>query len=248
MNKSSTNFYKIDKNMNVSNLINSKKKIAPSENISAKKIGSDKSTKKVNKIKTLSYSNSTQDIYSDKKSYKSINNYNSNNIINKKKYQIPINNINYIHNNWNNKKQRQNSNNIFSPPLSKGVNSNNTNININNYYLNNIFSSINNNYMTNNNNLHVNYFSKNNNEMQRKFISHRSSSVIATKKGGHKMNLLERKNKYKNNNFKSNNRMNNKNNIPNRKINRVGDNAIKSPSTKEHFFSKIKSNSVYEHN
>ena len=99
--------------------------------------------------------------------------------------------------------------------------------------------------MTNNNNLHVNYFSKNNNEMQRKFISHRSSSVIATKKGGHKMNLLERKNKYKNNNFKSNNRMNNKNNIPNRKINRVGDNAIKSPSTKEHFFSKIKSNSVY---
>ena len=248
MNKSSTNFYKIDKNMNVSNLINSKKKIAPSENISAKKIGSDKSTKKVNKIKTLSYSNSTQDIYSDKKTYKSINNYNSNNIINKKKYQIPINNINYIHNNWNNKKQRQNSNNIFSPPLSKGANSNNTNININNYYLNNIFSSINNNYMTNNNNLHVNYFSKNNNEMQRKFISHRSSSVIATKKGGHKMNLLERKNKYKNNNFKSNNRMNNKNNIPNRKINRVGDNAIKSPSTKEHFFSKIKSNSVYEHN
>ena len=240
MNKSSTNFYKIDKNMNVSNLINSKKKIAPSENISAKKIGSDKSTKKVNKIKTLSYSNSTQDIYSDKKTYKSINNYNSNNIINKKKYQIPINNINYIHNNWNNKKQRQNSNNIFSPPLSKGANSNNTNININNYYLNNIFSSINNNYMTNNNNLHVN--------MQRKFISHRSSSVIATKKGGHKMNLLERKNKYKNNNFKSNNRMNNKNNIPNRKINRVGDNAIKSPSTKEHFFSKIKSNSVYEHN
>ena len=255
MNKSSSNFYKIDKNMNANNLINSKKKITPSENISAKKIGSDKSTKKVNKIKTLSYSNSTQDIYSDKKNYKNIINYNSNNIINKKKYQIPINNINYIHNNMNNKKQRAN-NNIFSPPLSKGSNSNNTNININNYYLNNIFSSINNNYMTNNNNLHVNYFSKNNNDMQRKFISHRSSSVIATKKGGHKMmNILDRKNKFKNNNlnnYKSNNRMNNnhsnKNNIPNRKINRVNDNGVKSPSGKEHFFSKIKSNSVYEHN
>jgi hypothetical protein len=255
MNKSSTNFFKIDKNMNASNLINPKKKITPSENISAKKIGSDKSTKKVNKIKTLSYSNSTQDIYSDKKNYKSINNYNTNNIINKKKYQIPINNINYIHNNLNNKKQRQNSNNIFSPPLSKGTNSNNTNININNYYLNNIFSSINNNYMTNNNNLHVNYYSKNNNEIPRKFISHRSSSVIATKKSGHKMNIIERKNRYKNhnlNNYKSsskvNNNYSNKNNIPNRKINRISDNIIKSPSGKEHFFSKIKSNSVYEHN
>ena len=255
MNKSSTNFYKIDKNMNSNNLNNPKKKITPSENISAKKILSDKSKKKVNKIKTLSYSNSTQDIYSDKTNYKSINNYNSNNFTTKKKYQIPVNNINYIHNN-NNKKQKQNNSNIFTPPLSKGSNSNNTNININNYYLNNIFSSINNNYMTNNNNnLHVNYYSKNNNEIPRKFISHRSSSVIATKKSGHKMNIIERKNRYKNhnlNNYKSsskvNNNYSNKNNIPNRKINRISDNIIKSPSGKEHFFSKIKSNSVYEHN
>ena len=107
----------------------------------------------------------------------------------------------------------------------------------------------------NNNNLHVNYYSKNNNEIPRKFISHRSSSVIATKKSGHKMNIIERKNRYKNhnlNNYKSsskvNNNYSNKNNIPNRKINRISDNIIKSPSGKEHFFSKIKSNSVYEHN
>jgi len=46
-NKSSTNFYKIDKNLN-----NNKKKVTPSENISAKKIASDKINKKVNKIKT----------------------------------------------------------------------------------------------------------------------------------------------------------------------------------------------------
>ena len=61
--------------------------------------------------------------------------------------------------------------------------------------------------MTNNNNLHVNYYSKNNNEIPRKFISHRSSSVIANKKSGPKMNIIERKNKYKNyniNNYKSN--------------------------------------------
>jgi hypothetical protein len=255
MNKSSSNFYKIDKNMNSNNLNNQKKKITPSENISAKKMISDKSKKKMNKIKTLSYSNSTQDIYSEKTNYKSINNYNSNNLINKKKYQIPINNINYIHNN-NSKKQNKSNSNIFTPPLSKGSNSNNTNININNYYLNNIFSSINNNYMTNNNNnLHVNYYSKNNNEIPRKFISHRSSSVISTKKGGHKMNIIERKNRYKNhniNNYKSNSKANNnysnKNNMPNRKINRISDNIIKSPSGKDHFFSKIKSNSVYEHN
>ena len=85
MNKSSSNFYKIDKNINSNNLFNPKKKITPSENISAKKITSDKSKKKVNKIKTLSYSNSTQDIYSDKSNFKNINNYNSNNLTNKKK-------------------------------------------------------------------------------------------------------------------------------------------------------------------
>ena len=239
-NKSSTNFYKIDKNLN-----NNKKKVTPSENISAKKIASDKINKKVNKIKTLSYSNSTRDIYNDKRNYKSINNYNSNNLTNKKKYPIPINNINYVQ---NNKKQKQNNSNIFTPPLSKGANSN-TNININNYYLNNIFSSINNNYMTNNNNMHVNFYSKNNNEIQRKFVSYRSSSVIASKKGGHKINLLEQKYGNKNNNnFKSNSKLNNKNNIPNRKINRINDNVIKSPSGKEHFFNKIKPNSVYEPN
>ena len=107
--------------------------------------------------------------------------------------------------------------------------------------------------MTNNNNLHMNYFSKNNNDIPRKFISHRASSVISNKKSGHKMNIIERKNKYKNhniNNYKSSSKVNNhynKNNVPNRKINRVGDNIIKSPSGKEHFFSKIKSNSVFEH-
>ena len=254
MNKSSTNFYKIDKNINSNIQNNPKKKIIPSENISAKKITTDKSKKKVNKIKTLSYSNSTQDIYSDKINYKNINNYNSNILVNKKKYQIPINNINYVHSNNTNKKLRQNNSNIFTPPLSKGSNSNNTNININNYYLNNIFSSINNNYMTNNNdNLHMNYYSKNNNDIPRKFISHRASSVISNKKSGHKMNIIERKSKYKNhniNNYKSNSKANNhynKNIIPNRKINRIGDNLIKSPSGKDHFFSKIKSNSVFEH-
>ena len=51
-----------------------------------------------------------------------------------------------------------------------------------------------------------------------------------------------------NNNFKSNSKLNNKNNIPNRKINRINDNVIKSPSGKEHFFNKIKPNSVYEPN
>ena len=67
----------------------------------------------MNKIKTLSYSNSTQDIYSDKINYKNINNYNSNILVNKKKHQIPINNINYIHSNNNNKKLRQNNSNII---------------------------------------------------------------------------------------------------------------------------------------
>ena len=216
----------------------------------------EKEKKEKEKIKKMNKSstNSTQDIYSDKINYKNINNYNSNILVNKKKYQIPINNINYVHSNNNNKKLRQNNSNIFTPPLSKGSNSNNTNININNYYLNNIFSSINNNYMTNNNNnLHMNYYSKNNNDIPRKFISHRASSVISNKKSGHKMNIIERKSKYKNhniNNYKSNSKANNhynKNIIQNRKINRIGDNLIKSPSGKDHFFSKIKSNSVFEH-
>ena len=51
MNKSSSNFYKIDKNINSNNLFNPKKKITPSENISAKKITSDKSKKKVITLK-----------------------------------------------------------------------------------------------------------------------------------------------------------------------------------------------------
>ena len=255
-NKSSTNFYRIDKNIN--NNINHRKIPNPpqSENISGKKIIFDKNKKKINginKIKTLSYSNSTRDIYYDKINLKNPNNkYNSNNQYNKKKiYQIPINNINY---NQNNKKQKLNNNNIFTPPMSKGTGSN-TNININNYYLNNIFSSIYNNYMTNNNN-HINIYSKNNNGITRKFISQRSSSVIASKKNNSKINIFERKNIIKNsniNNYKTNNKNNNfvyKSYIPNRKINKVNanENFIKSPSNNENYINKIKSNSVYEQN
>ena len=190
-NKSSSNFYRIDKNIN--NNLNQRKipNTPHSENFSGKKIILDKSKKKinkVNKIKTLSYSNSTRDIYSNKKNYQSINNnYNSNNQYNKKRInQIPINNYNL-----NNKKQKSSSNNIFTPPKSKGISSN-TNININNFYLNNIFSSIYNIYMTNNN--RINFYSKQNNGIIRKFISQRSSSVIASKKPSSKINLLERKN------------------------------------------------------
>ena len=241
-NKTSTNFYKLDKNIN-SNISNQKKKITPSENISAKKIPSDAIKKKGNKIKTLSYSNSTRDIYSDKGMYKNINNYNSNNLANKKKYPIPVNNINYIQ---NNKKLNKNNSNVFTPPFSKGANSN-TNININNYYLNNIFSSIHNNYMTNNANMHANYYSKNNNEIQKKLISNRSSSVINSKKTRPKINIFERKNMNKNNNinnYKSNSKVNNnysnKNNIPKRKINKINENVVKSPSANEYFFNKIK--------
>ena len=250
-NKSSTNFYRIDKSNN-----NQKKIPNPPQydNISGKKLPYDKSKKKVsgNKIKTLSYSNSTRDIYHDKINYKNIsNNYNSNNQYNKKKiYQIPINNINY---NQNNKKQKVN-NNIFTPPITKGTGSN-TNININNYYLNNIFSSIYNNYMTGSNN-HINFYSKNNNGITRKFISQRSSSVIASKKGTSKINLLERKNIIKNNNNENNYKTNKKNNknyvyksyIPNRKINKVNENFIKSPSNNDNYVNKIKSNSVNEQN
>ena len=244
-NKTSTNFYKLDKNIN-SNITNQKKKITPSENISAKKIPSDAIKKKGNKIKTLSYSNSTRDIYSDKGMYKNINNYNSNNFVNnnkKKQYPIPVNNINYIQ---NNKKLNKNNSNVFTPPFSKGANSN-TNININNYYLNNIFSSIHNNYMTNNANMHANYYSKNNNEIQKKLISNRSSSVINSKKTKPKINIFERKNMNKNNNinnYKSNSKVNNnysnKNNIPKRRINKINENVVKSPSANEYFFNKIK--------
>ena len=247
-NKTSTNFYKIDKNTN-SNLNNQKKKITPSENISAKKISSIQTNKKGNKIKTLSYSNSTRDIYSDKGIYKNLNNFNSNNFVNKKKYQIPVNNINY---NQNNKKLKQNNSNVFTPPFSKGSNAN-TNININNYYLNNVFSSINNNYMTNNSNLHANYYSKNTNEIQKKYISHRSSSVITSKKSRPKMNIFERKNLNKNNNInnhksinKMNNNLSNKNNVPKRKINKINENVVKSPSANEKYFNKIKANSANE--
>ena len=244
-NKTSTNFYKLDKNIN-SNITNQKKKITPSENISAKKIPSDAIKKKGNKIKTLSYSNSTRDIYSDKGMYKNINNYNSNNFVNnnkKKQYPIPVNNINYIQ---NNKKLNKNNSNVFTPPFSKGANSN-TNININNYYLNNIFSSIHNNYMTNNANMHANYYSKNNNEIQKKLVSNRSSSVINSKKTRPKINIFERKNMNKNNNinnYKSNSKVNNnysnKNNIPKRRINKINENVVKSPSANEYFFNKIK--------
>ena len=253
-NKSSSNFYKIDKNIHN---INQKKIPNPpqSVNISGKKFVLDKNKKKINKgnkIKTLSYSNSTRDIYNDKINYKNINNYNSNNQFNKKKInQIPINNINY---NTNNRKQKSSASNIFTPPMSKGSSSN-TNININNFYLNNIFSSIYNNYMTNNNN-HVNFYSKNNNGITRKFISQRSSSVIASKKSNSKINIFERKNNMKNNdnNYKSNKKYMNNNNyvyksyIPNRKINRVNENFIKSPSNNDNYINKIKSNSVYEQN
>ena len=238
-NKTSTNFYKIDKNLN-NNLDNQKKKMHPSENISAKKIPSVQTNKKFNKIKTLQYSNSTRDIYSDKGAYKNISKYN-NNFVNKKKYQIPVNNINYIQ---NNKRLKQNNSNIFTPPFSKGSNPN-TNININNYYMNNIFNSINNNYMTNNSNLHPNYYSKNSNEIQKKYTSNRSSSVITSKKSRPKMNLFERKNPNKNNNYKSNNKMNNNysnNNNPKRKINKINENIVKSPSANEKYFNKVKSN------
>ena len=254
-NKSSTNFYRLDKSKSNNNQNNPKKIPNPSqyESISVKKLVNDKSKKKVkgNKIKTLSYSNSTRDIYHDQINYKNIsNNYNSNNQFSKKKiYQIPINNINY---NQNNKKQKSNSN-IFSPSISKGASSN-TNININNYYLNNIFSSIYNNYMTNNNN-HINFYSKNNNGITRKFISQRSSSVIASKKSTSKINIIDRKNLLKNNidkNYKTNKKYNKnyiyKNYIPNRKINRMNENYIKSPSNNDNYINKIKSNSVNEQN
>ena len=256
-NKSSSNFYKIDKNLNN---INQKKIPNPpqSVNISGKKIVLDKNKKKFNKgkkIKTLSYSNSTRDIYSDKINSKNINfNYNSNSQYNKKKInQIPINNINC---NSNNKKQKSCINNIFTPPISKGSSSN-TNININNFYLNNIFSSIYNNYMTNNNNNHINFYSKNNNGITRKFISQRSSSVIASKKNNSKINIFERKNNLKNNennyNTKKQKYINNNNYIyksyiPNRKINRIHDNFLKSPSNNDNYINKLKSNSVYEQN
>ena len=247
-NKTSTNFYKIDKNIK-NNKNNQKKKLTPSENISAKKIPSVQIIKKGNKIKTLSYSNSTRDIYNEKGIYKNINNYNSNNFGNKKKYQIPVNNINYLQ---NNKKLKQNNSNVFTPPFSKGANSN-TNININNYYLNNIFSSIQNNYMTNNSNINAKFYSKNNNDIPKKFISNRSSSVITSKKNRPKMNIFERKNANKNNNInnyksinKLNNNYSNKNNAPKRKINNINENFIKSPSANEHFFNKIKSGSINE--
>jgi hypothetical protein len=161
----------------------------------------------------------------------------------KKQYPIPVNNINYIQ---NNKKLNKNNSNVFTPPFSKGANSN-TNININNYYLNNIFSSIHNNYMTNNANMHANYYSKNNNEIQKKLISNRSSSVINSKKTRPKINIFERKNMNKNNNinnYKSNSKLNNnysnKNNIPKRRINKINENVVKSPSANEYFFNKIK--------
>ena len=262
-NKSSSNFYRIDKNINQRKIPNN----PPSENISGKKIIFDKNKKKINednKIKTLSYSNSTRDIYFDKLNHKNQNNnYNSNIQFNKKKiYQIPINNINH---NQNNKRQKLNNGNIFTPPISKGASSN-KNININNCYLNNnIFSSIYNNYMTNNNHNHnhnhnhkhhlVNHYSKNNNGITRKFISQRSSSVIASKKHNSKINIFERKNIIKihnENNYKTNNKYNNnyiyKSYIPNRKINRVNENTKKSPSINENNCNKIKSNSVYEQN
>ena len=256
-NKSSSNFYKIDKNLKN---INQQKIPNPpqSVNISGKKIILDKNKKKFNKgnkIKTLSYSNSTRDIYNDKINSKNINfNYNSNSQYNKKKInQIPINNINC---NSNNKKQKSCTNNIFTPPISKGSSSN-TNININNFYLNNIFSSIYNNFMTNNNNNQINFYSKNKNGITRKFISQRSTSVIASKKNNSKINIFERKNNLKNNenNYKTkkqkyinNNNYIYKSYIPNRKINRIHDNFIKSPSNNYNYINKLKSNSVYEQN
>ena len=111
--------------------------------------------------------------------------------------------------------------------------------------------------MTNNNsNNHVNFNVKNKNGITRKFISQRSSSVIASKKNNSKINIFERKNIIKNqndNNFKTNNKQINNNYIyksyiPNRKINRVNENFIKSPSNNDNYINKIKSNSVFEQN
>jgi hypothetical protein len=101
--------------------------------------------------------------------------------------------------------------------------------------------------MTNNANMHANYYSKNNNEIQKKLVSNRSSSVINSKKTRPKINIFERKNMNKNNNinnYKSNSKVNNnysnKNNIPKRRINKINENVVKSPSANEYFFNKIK--------
>ena len=244
-NQSTANFYRINKNNNNKIIINQRKIPNPSnENASNKKIALEKSKKanSLNKIKTLSYSNSTRDIYFEKPNYKCINNnnYNSNGQNNKKKIQqIPINDANFSQ---NNKKYSQNTNYIFNQQFQKGGNA--TNININNfYYTNNIISSINNNYMNNNVN------KNNHNGVVRKFISQRSSSVISSKKNNQKMDknniLINNKGnyksiyKYKNNNFMI------QNNIPKRKINRINGNFLKSPSNNIH---KIIPNTISEKN
>ena len=241
-NKSNNNFYRIDKHINQKRSQNN-----PPENMSGTKIIFGKNIKKINgenKIKTLSYSNSTKNMYNDKINSKEYNsNYNSYHQNNKHKiYHIPINNV------YKNKRHKLNNGNVFTPPSSKGKNSN-ININSNNYY-NNIFSSIYNNYITNNHNYHANHLSNNNNGLTKKFISQRSSSVITTKKP--KINLIERK-KIKKHCFENNHEAINKyynnhahkNPIPKKKIN-TNKNMTKSSSNNNIYFNKINSKSVYE--
>ena len=241
-NKSTTNFYRIDKHINQKRSQNN-----PPENMSGTKIIFGKNIKKINnenKVKTLSYSNSTKNMHNDKMNSKDYNsNYNSYHQYNKQKiYHIPINNV------YKNKRQKLNNGNIFTPPSSKGKNSQ-ININSNNYY-NNIFSSIYNNYITNNHNYHANHLSNNNNGITKKFISQRSSSVITTKKP--KINLIERK-KIKKHCFENNHEANNKyynnyvhkNPIPKKKIN-TNKNMTKSSSNNNIYFNKINSKSVYD--
>ena len=184
---SSINYSKNLLDSNIKNSNNNIIKNNKTNNIN--KTNGNKSKAKNNK-RPLSHSNSTQEIISSK------------NIINIRKYYKSK--INYPNSNLQSqikqpsKYQKINSKYNSNIPSNSGIFPKGANININNYYTNDIFSAIYNNFIPHQ------IYSKFNNNNKKKINRQRASSVIATKNKNNKNYL----NKNKKNTKKNNNNVN----------------------------------------
>ena len=186
------NFLPNDNNANISNNRLGNNKIYSLNKATKKDFESNTNTnnsthkKSLAYKKPLSHSNSTKEIYS---------NNNIERYLRLKQGQLAsqkkINKNQNIYRQKKNIGNNANINNKFNRiPSSK----NGTNININNYYTNNIFSAIYNNFMPHKN------FDKKNDENKFKKIGQRSSSVFYQKRPISKSNMEKNKNKIDNDN------------------------------------------------
>ena len=198
------NFLPNDNNANISNNRLGNNKIYSLNKATKKDFESNTNTnnsthkKSLAYKKPLSHSNSTKEIYS---------NNNIERYLRLKQGQLAsqkkINKNQNIYRQKKNIGNNANINNKFNRiPSSK----NGTNININNYYTNNIFSAIYNNFMPHKN------FDKKNDENKFKKIGQRSSSVFYQKRPISKSNMEKNKNKIDNDNNNLSNKPISKNN------------------------------------